>query len=395
MSELNTSLLNPPARILMGPGPSLVHPRVYRAMGAPVMGYADPVFWDILDDTKALLRHVFNTENELTFPVSGTGSAGMEAAICNIVEPGDEVIVCIIGAFGQRLQQMCERHQAVIHLVEAPWGTALEASALEAALQQHPNTKVVMLVHGETSTGVLQPMDEIAKVVKAHGAFLLLDTVTSLSGAPVNIDQWGVDLAYSGTQKCLNVPPGLSPFTISARAEAAVQNRKSIIDSWYLDIRSVREYWGQGRTYHHTPPTSMIYALREGLAVIAEEGLENRFARHARNAKALHAGLAAMGLSLLVQDAAIRLPSLTTIMIPEGINDGKLREQLRDQYNIDIAGGQGHLAGKIWRVGLMGYGSSPQNILGFLSALGQCMAMQGVKADVGAALAAAAEGLGA
>lgn len=394
MSDLPTSVLNPPNRLLLGPGPSPVHPRIYRAMTAPVLGYADPLFYEIMEDTKALLRYVYNTENALTFPVSGTGTAGMETAIANAVEPGDEVIVGIIGTFGQRLQSIAERHQAVIHTVEVPFGTAIAAEQMEAALKAHPKTKVVMMVHGETSTGVLQPMDDIAKVVKAHGAYLILDTVTSLSGAPVNIDQWGVDFAYSGTQKCLNAPPGLSPFTVSDRAEAMVQARKTPVGVWYLDIAGVRQYWGTGRTYYHTPPTTMIYALREALAVIAEEGLENRFARHARNAQALHAGLQAMGLSLLVKDAAIRLPSLTTVNIPEGVDDAKLRETMRDQLNIDIAGGQGLLAGKIWRIGLMGYGSSTANVLSFLTTLHQALALQNHKSDLGAGLAAASAILG-
>jgi len=394
MSDLPTSVLNPPNRLLLGPGPSPVHPRIYRAMSAPVLGYADPLFYEIMEDTKALLRYVYNTENALTFPVSGTGTAGMETAIANAVEPGDEVIVGIIGTFGQRLQAIAERHQAVIHAVEVPFGTALSAEQIEAALKAHPKTKVVMMVHGETSTGVLQPMDDIAKVVKAHGAYLILDTVTSLSGAPVNIDQWGVDFAYSGTQKCLNAPPGLSPFTVSDRAEAMVQARKTPVGVWYLDIAGVRQYWGTGRTYYHTPPTTMIYALREALAVIAEEGLENRFARHALNAQALHAGLQAMGMSLLVKDAAIRLPSLTTVNIPEGVDDAKLRETMRDQLNIDIAGGQGLLAGKIWRIGLMGYGSSTANIMSFLTTLHQALALQNHQTDLGSGLAAAGAILG-
>ena len=395
MPDLPTQPLNPPMRLLLGPGPSPVHPRIYRAMTTQVLGYADPFFYQVMEETKELMRHVFNTQNPLTFPVSGTGTAGMETAIANAVEAGDEVLVGIIGAFGQRLQSIAERHHAVIHTVEAEWGTALQPGQVEAALQQWPNTRVVMLVHGETSTGVVQPMDGIAQVVQAHGALLILDTVTSLSGAPVNLDQWGVDFAYSGTQKCLNAPPGLSPFSVSPRGEAAMAARKTPVDVWYLDMTGMRNYWGSvGRTYYHTPPTTMIYALREALAVVADEGLEHRFARHARNAQALHAGVTAMGLGLFVKDPSIRLPSLTTINIPDGADDAKTRETLRDQLGIDIAGGQGYLAGKVWRIGLMGYGSSPENVLGFMTALHRALALQGVKTDLSAGLAAAGAVLG-
>ena len=388
MSERPTPVINPPVRILMGPGPSPVHPRVYRAMVAPVMGYQDPVFHKIMDEVKALLRTVFSTDYDMSFPVSGTGSAGMETAVCNSLEPGDHIIVAVNGFFGGRIAEMARRYRAEVTLVEAEWGGIIEPQALKAALDAHPRTKAVALVHGETSTGVVQPMEEIASLVRTHDALLILDAVTSLSGCPVEVGSWGVDFCYSGTQKCLSAPPGLSPLTVSPRGVEAISKRTQPVGNWYLDLSLIRNYWESGRVYHHTPPISMIYALREALAVIVEEGLEARFERHARNARALCAALEAMGLQLFAAKEH-RLPSLTTVLVPEGVNDAKVRGALLAEHSIEIGGGQGHLAGKIWRIGLMGYGSNPEHLLSLLSALGNLLRREGFKADVGAALAAA------
>ncbi|HLC29992.1 MAG TPA: alanine--glyoxylate aminotransferase family protein, partial [Dehalococcoidia bacterium] len=327
MGEWPTAVINPPVRILMGPGPSPVHPRIYRAMTAPMLGYQDPAFHQIMDEVKVLLRMLFDTGNELSFPVSGTGSAGMETAVCNSLEPGDHIVVGINGFFAGRIAEMARRVGAEVTLVEAEWGSIVEPQALKAALDQHPNTKVVALVHGETSTGVLQPMDEIARLVKEHDVLLILDTVTSLGGCPVDVDAWQVDFCYSGSQKCLNVPPGLAPLTVSSRGVAAIKARTHPVVNWYLDLSLIQNYWNQSRAYHHTPPVSMIYALREGLALIAEEGLKPRFQRHIRNARALYAGLEAMGLQLFVPQAH-RLPSLTTVRVPEGVDDARVRGAL-------------------------------------------------------------------
>lgn len=390
MGEWPASMLNPPVRILMGPGPSPVHPRVYRAMMAPVLGYQDPVFHGIMDEVKALLRLVFNTSYEMSFPVSGTGSAGMETAVCNSLEPGDHIVVGINGFFGGRIAEMARRYGAEVTVVEAPWGAIVEPAAIKAALESRPRTKAVALVHGETSTGVAQPMEEIARLAREQNALLILDTVTSLGGYPVEVEAWGVDFCYSGTQKCLNAPPGLSPFTVSPRGVEAIASRKQPTTNWYLDLSLIRNYWESGRVYHHTPPISMIYALREALAVVAEEGLDARFKRHARNARALYAAVEAMGLQLFA-DREHRLPSLTTVRVPEGVEDARVRGALLSEHTIEIGGGQGPLAGKIWRIGLMGHGSNAEHLLSLLSALGGLLRREGFKADTGAALAAAAE----
>ncbi len=389
MVEWANSTLNPPERILMGPGPSLIPPRVYRAMSAPVLGYMDPLFHGIMDDVKSLLRRAFNTSNDMCFPISGTGSAGMETAVCNSLEPGDHAIVLINGFFGTRIAEMARRVGAEVTTVEAPWGTAFDPSVVKNALNNHRQTKVVAMVHGETSTGVVQPMDEIGKMVKEHDALLILDTVTSLTGYPLDLDGWGVDFCYSGTQKCLNAPPGLSPISISPRGIDAISQRRSPVVNWYLDVSLIMNYWDQGRAYHHTPPISMIYALREALAIVEEEGLPSRFERHARNASALQAGLEALGLELFVKDPAHRLPSLTTALVPEGVNDAQLRSALLNEYNIEIGGGQGPMAGKLWRVGLMGYSSHPRNLLALLAALHDLLNRQGFRADGPGAVAVA------
>ncbi|MEK7214804.1 MAG: alanine--glyoxylate aminotransferase family protein [Chloroflexota bacterium] len=392
MAEGPIAPLNPPTRILMGPGPSMVPPRVYKALTTPLLGYGDPAFHRIMDDLRGLMRFVFNTKNELTFPVSGTGSAGMQTAVCNSLEPGDHIVVCINGFFGLRIADMAARLGADVTRVEAEWGGTIDPAKVKAALDAKPRTKAVAIVHAETSTGVLHPMADIAQLARQYGALLIVDTVTSLGGCPVEVDAWDADFVYSGTQKCVNVPPGLSPLTVSARGQEALAARKSPVVDWYLDLSLIRGYW-DGRVYHHTPPTSMIYALYEGLAIIVEEGLDVRYQRHTTNARALHAGLEAMGLQLLVKPE-LRLPSLTTVRIPEGVDDAKVRGALLNQHNIEIGGSVGALAGKCWRIGLMGYGSTPQNVLGLLSSLNVVLNQQGFRADGPAALAAAARVFG-
>lgn len=387
--------LNPPARLLLGPGPSNVHPRVYRAMMAPVIGYMDPEFLQLLDDTQRPLRACFRTENDLTIAISGTGSAGMEAAIYNIIEPGDTVIVCVNGFFGTRMAEMARRCGAKVALVEADWGRLIEPEQVEAALAANPSAKAVAIVHAETSTGVLQPLAEISRIVHGHGALLLVDAVTSLGGCELRIDDWGIDVCYSATQKCLSAPPGMAPVTFSPQAMDVIAARRTPVASWYVDITLLRNYWGGGpaRTYHHTPPMTMLYALREALRVVLEEGLESRILRHRRNAQALWAGLEAIGLRLHVAEG-YRLPSLTTVRVPEGIDELQVRQGLLQEHNIEIGAGFGQLQGQIWRIGLMGYASTGANVLAVLHALESQLSRLGYKLEKGAGVAAAVRVLG-
>ncbi len=359
--------LNPPTRLLLGPGPSMVHPRVLRVMATPLVGHLDPAFLELMNEVQSMLREVFHTSNRLTVPISGTGSAGMEAALVNFIEPGDPVLICVNGYFGERMCDMAARMGAEVHRLERPWGEAFTPEEIDAALQKQP-AKLVAIVHAETSTGVLQPMEGIGEVVHRHGALLLMDCVTSLGGVPVLVDEWDVDIAYSGTQKALSCPPGLAPITISPRAEEVLKKRKTKVNSWYLDLTMIQRYWGLERTYHHTAPISMIYALREALRVILEEGLERRWRRHRRNAQILWQGLEEMGLELVVPEE-YRLPTLTTVWVPEGVNEGFLRRRLLEDYNIEIAGGLGVFKGRVWRIGLMGFSSQRANVLLLLSAL--------------------------
>lgn len=388
--------LNVPGRNLLGPGPSNVHPRVYKAMMTPVIGYLDPVFIQLMDDTQRPLRTVFRTENSMTMPISGTGTAGMETAIYNVVEPGDTVIVCQNGFFGTRMADMAKRCGADVILVEGEWGRIIEPEQIEKALKDAgKQVKVVTIVHGETSTGILQPLEEISRIVHAYGALLLIDAVTSLSGCELRIDDWGIDVCFSGTQKCLSAPPGMSPMTLSDAAMEVIQKRETPPLSWYLDLTMLGRYWtaptggGSARMYHHTPPMTMLYALREGLRIVLEEGLEARIKRHKRNADALAAGLEAMGLTLHAQEG-YRLPPLTTVRIPEGIEDMKLRQGLLQEHNIEVGGGIGAMQGQILRIGLMGVGSTETNVMALLFALETQLRKQGFKLDAGAGLAAAA-----
>jgi len=385
--------LNPPLRTLLGPGPSTVHPRVYQAMMAPVLGHLDPDFLKIMDETRELLRAAFRTQSEHTIAVSGTGSAGMEACVANLIEPGDRAVVCINGYFGERIAEMASRYGAEVVRVEAEWGRIIEPEAVEAALKVM-RTKLVAIVHAETSTGVMQPLSDIVRLAHAHDALLLVDAVTSFAGCELAVDDWDIDATYSATQKCLSAPPGLAPVTLGPRASAALSSRETKVRSWYLDMTLLDNYWGGKRAYHHTAPISMVYALREALRLALEEGLEARIARHRRNGEALWAGLQAMGLALHAAES-YRLPVLTTVRIPEGIDDLKLRRALLYQHSIEIGGGLGPLAGKVWRIGLMGHSSLAENVLGALQALEQELAGQGMRLEKGAGVAAADRVLGA
>jgi len=374
--------INPGDRVLMGPGPSNVSARVLQAMSAPCIGHLDPYFLLIMDETQRLLQYLFQTENPFTIPVSGTGSAGMETCFVNLVEPGEEVVVCINGVFGMRMADIVKRLGGQLIRVDGEWGRAIDPEAVRKAVRGK-NPKVLALVHAETSTGVCQPLEDIANIAHEAGALFLVDMVTSLGGVEVAVDAMGIDVAYSGTQKCISCPPGLAPVTFGPAAIKALESRKSPIVSWYLDMSMVRSYWGAERKYHHTAPINMIYALREALRIIAEEGLEARFVRHELNHRALVAGIDAMGLAMLVPEPE-RLPTLNAVCIPEGVNDMKVRNALLTDFGIEIGGGLGNLQGKIWRVGLMGHSSSRKNVFLFLSVLETVLNAEGVKTKTGA-----------
>ena len=349
-----------PERILLGPGPSLADPRVLQAMTTPLLGHLDPAFLGLMDRIQELLRYVFETSNRLTIPISGTGSAAMEAAVANMVEPGDKVLVCSNGYFSLRIAEMARRYGGDVLTITRPWGEVFTAEEVEAALQQHP-AKVVAVVHAETSTGALQPLDDILRVVHQAGAYLIVDAVTSLGGLPVSVDLRKIDVCYSGAQKCLSAPPGVSPITFSPRAAEVLRERRTPVANWYLDCTLVEKYWGKERTYHHTAPISANYSLYEALSIVAEEGLEARWARHRRNAELLWQALESLDLTLHVP-IAYRLPTLTTVRVPDGIDETQLRMRLLNEYNIEIGGGLGELKGRVWRIGLMGYSSNPDNV---------------------------------
>ncbi|MCX7968303.1 MAG: alanine--glyoxylate aminotransferase family protein [Armatimonadetes bacterium] len=382
--------LAPPNRILMGPGPSNVDPRVLRAMVHQPIGHLDPEFLAIMDEVKEGLRRLFRTRNGLTFPVSGTGSAGMEACLSNLIEEGDKVLVFVKGFFGNRMAQMSERLGAEVVVMEQEWGKAFDPDDACDAIRRH-KPKVVALVHAETSTGVLQPVEEIARCAREHDAIVVLDTVTSLGGVPVLIDDWGIDVSHSATQKCVGAPPGLAPVTFNSRAIEVLKSRKRPCRSWYFDALLVQSYWGEDRAYHHTAPINMVFALREALRLIEEEGLENRWERHRVNGEAMAAGLEAMGLTLLVTEPEHRLPVLTTVLVPEGVDDVRVRMRLLNEFNLEIGAGLGPLKGRIWRFGLMGYSSQKRNVFLAISALGSILREEGVPCDVASGLAAAQE----
>ena len=380
----------PPRRLLLGPGPSMVHPRVLRALSMPLIGHLDPAFLGVMNDIQTLLRVVFQTSNRFTIAVSGTGSAGMEASIVNLVEPGDAVIVGVNGVFGTRWASAVERCGGKAIRVEAPWGQIIDPAAIEQALSRSGPVKAVAIVQAETSTGAWQPLEPIANLCRKHDALFLVDAVTSLGGVPVEIDRWGIDVCYSGTQKGLNCPPGLSPFTLSDRALASIKARRSPCQSWYFDMTLIEDYWAEGtRAYHHTAPISMLYALREALRLVEEEGLPARFARHQLNSEALLAGLAQLGLLPLPQ-AGHRLPMLTCVTVPPHIPEAEIRMNLLSAYGIEIGGGLGPLKGKVWRIGLMGESSTEAHALTLLNALEELFIRRGWLSTPGVALQAAA-----
>jgi len=387
--ETRYAELNLPVRTLLGPGPSNVHPRVLRAMATPVIGHLDPKFLELMDQTAELLRFAFQTEHTITFALPGTGSAGMEAALVNLIEPGDGVVVGVNGYFGERLCEMALRHGAEVCRVEAPWGQIVDPDQIERALATR-GAKLVAVVHAETSTGVLQPIRPIAETCKRHGALLVVDTVTSLGGSPVAPDEWGADVCFSCTQKGLSCPPGLAPITVSDRAVAVVRARRSPIQSWYLDLSLITRYWGSDRLYHHTAPISMLYALREALCLVQEEGLDPRWHRHKTLSDALAAGLIALGLHILAPEA-YRAPTLTVARIPDGVPDMEVRKALLSEHNLEIGGGLGPLKGKVWRIGLMGESCNQANVLLALSALESALVRHGWRCEKGAGVLAALE----
>ncbi|KZX47381.1 alanine--glyoxylate aminotransferase family protein [Haloarcula hispanica] len=382
--------LTPPDRTLMGPGPSDVHPRVLKAMSTPLVGHLDPSFIEIMDEVQDLLRYTFRTDNKWTIPVSGTGSAAMEAAIGNVVEPGDTMLVPTNGYFGDRMASMAERAGGDVVTVDALWGQPLDPSAVEAAFDEH-SPDVFGFVHAETSTGVLQPsVPELTDIAHANDALVIADSVTSLGGVELRVDEWGIDVAYSGPQKCLSCPPGASPLTLNDDAMDKVLSRESEARSWYLDISLLEGYWGEERAYHHTAPITNVYALREALRLVAEEGIEERWDRHLRVAGALKAGVEGMGLEMNAPDD-FWLPSLNTVRVPDGVDDGAVIQHLLDEYDLEIASGLGALAGDIWRIGCMGHSARRQNVSYLLTALGNALGEQGATVDVDAGLAAMSE----
>ena len=373
-------VFQPPQRLLMGPGPSNVAPSVLQAMSASLVGHLDPVFVKMMEEIKVMLREVFQTKNEMTFPVSGTGSAGMEFCFVNLIEPGDEVVIGVNGVFGGRMVDVAERCGAKVTKVEAPWGQIIEPNQIADALKNR-QPKFVAIVHAETSTGALTPVEEISRLAHDAGALFVLDTVTSLAGCPVRIDEWQVDAVYSGTQKCLSCPPGLAPVSLSPRALDAATRRKSKVQSWYLDVNLLAAYWGQDRVYHHTAPISMNYALHEVLRLVLDEDLEHRWRRHEQNHLALKAGLKALGLPIASQEGH-QLWQLNAVTVPDGVDEAAVRKRLLAEFNIEIGAGLGPLKGKIWRVGLMGASSSPRLIILLRGAMESALAKQGHRVHV-------------
>jgi alanine-glyoxylate transaminase / serine-glyoxylate transaminase / serine-pyruvate transaminase len=380
--------LLPPPRIMMTPGPSNMHSRVYRALATPLVGHMDPWFIGMMSEVQALLRRVFQTDNRMTYPISASGSGAIEATVINPLEPGDEAIVCSNGWFSERMAVIGERTGAKIHRVEAPYGKTVDPEDVRRAGRGR-KIKFVGLAHGETSSGVLQDIDDYRKVADEFGAILAVDAVATLGGVPLHADRQRIDICFSGSQKTLSAPPGMAPITLNARVEEIVRARKSPAQSWYFDFVPIMSYWGKERTYHHTPPVSLIFALREALRLALEEGLEARWERHRQNQHALVAGIEAMGMALFVKNPADRLPTVTAVVVPPGVDDWKVRGQLLDEFNLEIAGGFGPVKGKIWRVGLMGYSSQKTNVLLFLAALEKVLGDQGFRVPAGAGVAAA------
>ena len=378
-----------PYRLMMTPGPCSIDPRVYRALATPLVGHMDPWFTEMIGEVQTLLRRAFQTENRLTFPISASGSGGIEAAVVNPLEPGDEAIVCVNGNFSERMAVIASRtHGTTIHRVEAPWGRTVDPNDVRKAAKGR-KIKFIGVCHGETSTGVISPLDDFRKVADEIGALLVVDAVATLAGTPLNVDRQRIDLCFSGTQKAISAPPGMSPITVGPRMEEVLRARKTPVQSWYFDLTTTMNFWGKDRTYHHTPPISIVFALREALRIVFEEGLEASWQRHRQNQLALIAGLQAMGIELFVPNPNDRLPTVTSVYVPKGVEDGRVRRQLLDEFGIEIAGGIGPLKGKIWRIGLMGYVSQAKHILFFLAALEKVLLDQGLSVPAGAGVGAA------
>src|SRR5215470_6853289 len=380
--------LNPPTRLMLTPGPSSVDPRVYRALATPIVGHLDPWFKGCMDETQVLLRQIFQTENRLTMPLSASGSGGIEASVLNVLEEGEEAIIGVNGTFSERMFEIASRTPAKVHKVEAAWGRPVDPEEVRR-VGKGRKIKVVGLAHGETSTGVVTKLEPFRKVADELGALFVVDSVASLAAVPLHVDRERIDICFSGSQKAISAPPGVSPITVSPRAEEAMRARKSKVQSWYFDLTTAMNYWGKERLYHHTPPISLIYGLREAMRIVVEEGLEARWERHTTNQLALVAGLEAMGLEMFVKSPAERLPTVTAVNVPAGVDDLKVRNQLLDEFNIEIAGGFGSIKGKIWRVGLMGYCSQKGHVLLFLAALEKTLLDQGFRVPSGAGVGAA------
>jgi alanine-glyoxylate transaminase / serine-glyoxylate transaminase / serine-pyruvate transaminase len=382
---MSLNSFNPPVRTLMGPGPSDVHPRVLAAMARPTIGHLDPKFVEMMDEVKTLLQYAFQTKNALTMPVSSPGSAGMETCFVNLMEPGDKVIVCVNGVFGGRMKENVERLGGVPIVVEDTWGEPVDPNKVADAFKKHPDAKLLAFVHAETSTGARSDARTLVEIAHRQGALALVDAVTSLGGIPVKVDEWGIDAIYSGSQKCLSCPPGLSPVSFSERAVERIKARKTRVASWFLDLTLVMGYWGSGakRTYHHTAPVNALYGLHEALLMLHEEGLENSWARHEEQHRALRTGLEKLGFEYIGRDGA-RLPQLNAVKVPEGVEEAKLRAMLLNEHNLEIGAGLGALAGKIVRIGLMGHACSERNVQFCLSALGESIEQLGVSVPAAA-----------
>ena len=387
---MTITTFNPPVRTLMGPGPSDVHPRVLSALARPTIGHLDPSFGMMMDEVKTLLQYAFQTDNQLTFPVSAPGSAGMETCFANLLEAGDTVIVCQNGVFGGRMKENVERCGAIAIMVQDEWGHAVDPQKAEDALKAHPEASVLAFVHAETSTGALSDAKALCSLAHQYGCLSIVDAVTSVAGSELRVDDWGIDAIYSGTQKCLSCVPGLSPVSFSERAQERIKQRKERVQSWFLDLNLVMGYWGSdgGRSYHHTAPVNSLYALHESLLMLQEEGLENAWGRHTTLHSALKAGLEAMGVGFVVPEES-RLPQLNAVTIPEGIDEIVVRKRLLHEYNLEIGAGLGALAGKVWRIGLMGQSASPSNVMFCLASLESVLSDMGANINTGVALPAA------
>jgi alanine-glyoxylate transaminase / serine-glyoxylate transaminase / serine-pyruvate transaminase len=380
--------LRAPSRILLTPGPSMMDPVVYRALANPQVGHLDPWFTHMMGELQILMRSVFRTENRITYPVSASGSGAIEASVFNVLEPGDECIVCVNGAFSERMALIADRTGCKVHRVETPYGRSTNPDDIRRTAKGK-KIKFVGLAHGETSSGVVQRIPDYRKVADELGALLIVDAVASLAGVELDVDRERIDICFSGSQKAISAPPGMAPITVNTRVEELLRARKTPVQSWYFDFLPIMNYWGKDRTYHHTPPVNLLYALREALRIVVEEGLDARFDRHIQNQLALIAGVEAMGLQLLVENPAERLPTVTAVKIPQGIDDVKIRSQLLEEFNIEVAGGLGPLKGKIWRIGLMGFSSQKTHVLLLLGALEKVLLDQGFRAPAGAGVAVA------